>query len=283
MITLNSVCPAHFCVSLRISGLLALAVLCNLPALAALPQDSRRPGGIAVLSVPATTHSASLNGQPVSIVTESDQRYAIAGLPLDFPIGPVTLVTDQGPIEFSVSAYPYREQRITLKDTTTVDPDAQQLARFAREAAEQSEVYRSFGAKQTDSFPRFQVPTRGKLTDTFGSRRFFNGQPRKAHAGMDITAPQGQVVVAPADGTVVLTGDYFFNGKTVLIDHGQGVISMLCHLSRIDVKTGQVLSRGEQIGLVGKTGRATGPHLHWTLSLNDARVDPKLVLNGNVP
>ena len=98
------------------------------------------------------------------------------------------------------------------------------------------------------------------------------------HSGLDIPAPIGQKVVAPADGIVVQTGDYFFNGKTVLIDHGQGLISMFCHLSKIEVSKGKHITQGELLGLVGNTGRVTGPHLHWGMSLNDARVDPQLLL-----
>jgi murein DD-endopeptidase MepM/ murein hydrolase activator NlpD len=110
-------------------------------------------------------------------------------------------------------------------------------------------------------------------------RRFFNGEPRNPHAGVDIAIAEGTPAWAPADGTVVQTGDYFFNGRTVMIDHGNGVISMLCHLSRIEVKAGDRVRQGQTIGRVGKTGRATGPHLHWTVSINNARVDPLLLLN----
>ena len=148
----------------------------------------------------------------------------------------------------------------------------------AQEAKQQNDIYSSFTASSWQSMPHFIAPTSGKFSNSFGRKRFFNGEERAPHSGLDIPAPIGQKVVAPADGIVVQTGDYFFNGQTVIIDHGQGVMSMLCHLSRIDVKIGDAIAQGGQIGLVGATGRATGAHLHWTLSLNDARVDPMLVL-----
>jgi murein DD-endopeptidase MepM/ murein hydrolase activator NlpD len=124
----------------------------------------------------------------------------------------------------------------------------------------------------------FHQPTSGSLTASFGMRRVFNGVPKAPHAGLDIRAPQGQVVRAPAAGVVVLMGDFFFSGNAVFIAHGEGVVSLLCHLSKISVKEGQSLRAGDPIGEVGSTGRATGPHLHWSLSLNNARVNPKLFL-----
>jgi murein DD-endopeptidase MepM/ murein hydrolase activator NlpD len=107
-------------------------------------------------------------------------------------------------------------------------------------------------------------------------RRIFNGESRNPHSGMDIAAPVGTPVRAPLAGTVIDTGDYFFNGNTVFVDHGRGVISMYCHLSAIDVIPGQHVAAGTTLGKVGMTGRVTGPHLHWALSLNRAWVDPEL-------
>jgi murein DD-endopeptidase MepM/ murein hydrolase activator NlpD len=245
---------------------------------AALPQDSRRAGGIAVIEVAPDTKVASLDESPVALVIENDKTYAIVGIPISTTTGIHTLQTDHGNIDFSVLDYAYPEQHITLKDTSKVDPDPEQLARYHREAIEQTNIYKSFTPVQSTSFPSFIWPAHARISSPFGFKRFFNEEPRAPHAGIDIAAKFGTIVIAPAAGVVVQTGDYFFNGNTVLIDHGQGIISMLCHLSRIDVKIGQSVAQGDPIGLVGMTGRATGPHVHFGVSFNNARVDPMLVL-----
>ena len=102
--------------------------------------------------------------------------------------------------------------------------------------------------------------------------------PKAPHLGLDIAGRTGEPVVAPADGRVALTGDFFFNGRTVILDHGQGLFSMLCHFNEIRVQQGDTVTAGTTVGTVGATGRATGPHLHWTVSLNDARIDPRWLL-----
>jgi murein DD-endopeptidase MepM/ murein hydrolase activator NlpD len=126
---------------------------------------------------------------------------------------------------------------------------------------------------------QFRLPVHGRISSIFGLRRYFNEQPRLPHSGIDIAAPIGTPVVAPLDGTVMETGDYFFNGKTVFINHGQGLISMLNHLSRITVKRGVYVRQGQKLGEVGMSGRVTGPHLHWTISLNNSRIDPALFVS----
>ncbi len=245
---------------------------------AALPLDSRRAGGIAVLEVAAETKVASLDDQSVALVTEGGKHYAIVGIPISTTTGTHTLKTDHGDLNFNVSDYAYPEQHITLTDQSKVTPDPDQLKRYQTEAVEQNNVYKSFSTVQGTAFPTFIWPAHGRISSPFGFKRFFNEEPRAPHAGLDIAAGMGTVAHAPAAGIVVQTGDYFFNGQTVMIDHGQGIITMLCHLSRIDVTIGQTVAQGDPIGLVGKTGRATGPHLHFGVSLNNARVDPLLVL-----
>lgn len=256
-----------------------LMAACAVQSVSALPQDSRRPGGIAVIALNSESGEVRYGQQRVLVAQENGQRYAILGIPLSVAPGPVQVNTAQGPVTVQVQPYRYAEQRLNVKNQAFVDPDADQLSRYQREAEEQNQVYRSFNASNWQAFPHFITPTAGRFSNSFGRRRFFDGEPRAPHSGLDIPAPTGQAVVAPADGVVAQTGDYFFNGRTILIDHGQGLVSMLCHLSDIHVSKGQQVRQGGVVGRVGSTGRVTGAHLHWSLSLNDARVDPQLVLS----
>ncbi len=269
------------------SLLLSALLLASLAT--AAPQEARVPGGIAVLPLAGalrTEVQALYQGQPVFIEEDGEgARRLVVGIPLGAAPGnaAVLLVNARtgeslDVVTFTVYAKQYPEQRITLPPGSKhVNPGAAELARYAREAAEQGAAYRIF-SESGRRWPGFILPTAGQANPSFGRKRFFNGEPRAPHLGMDIAAPEGQPVLAPAEGVVVQTGDYFFNGRTVMIDHGQGLISMLCHLREIGVKAGDRLKQGDTIGLVGQTGRATGPHLHWTVSLNDARIDPLLVL-----
>jgi len=151
--------------------------------------------------------------------------------------------------------------------------------RFERERARIDEVLSRWTDRQPDDLT-FDAPVPGVRSSSYGSRREFNGEARNPHTGMDIAAPSGTAVLAPAAGVVVEVGDYFFNGNTVFVDHGRGFLSMYCHLSAVDVKPGEQIAAGTQIGAVGMTGRATGPHLHWGLVLNHAWVDPALFVRS---
>jgi len=131
----------------------------------------------------------------------------------------------------------------------------------------------------SDTDTDFALPAEGRLTGRFGVRRYFNGEARSPHAGFDIAVPTGSPVKANARGTVLATGEFFFNGKTVFIDHGNGLLSMYCHLERLDVSPGDPVNKRQVIGRSGMTGRATGPHLHWSVILNGAMVDPWLFVS----
>ena len=126
---------------------------------------------------------------------------------------------------------------------------------------------------------QFIQPAAGRLASRFGLRRFFNGEARAPHSGLDVAIGRGTPVKATARGTVLAVDDYFFNGKTVFVDHGNGLISMVCHLDRIDVQAGDPVSQNQRVGLSGMTGRASGPHLHWSMVLNGVMVDPALFIS----
>lgn len=176
-------------------------------------------------------------------------------------------------------------QRLTLpKDKVDLDKDT-----LVRVRAEQRRVREVLGTAHPERLwrSRFIKPVDGEASGAFGRKRLINGQPRSPHSGEDISAPAGTEVLAMNEGIVLATVDHFFSGKGVFIDHGLGLLSMYFHLSEILVDEGQTVRRGQPIGRVGATGRATGPHLHWGVRLNGARVDPyalvALPLDGASP
>jgi len=260
-----------------LSLLMAVAVSATI-----LPQQSAVPGGVVIveLVVPIETKPVvSYNKRQVMVVKENDQWLAVVGIPLSAKIGTQTLIvksageTRKTSFEIEDKAYP--TQHITITDKRKVNPTKLDMDRINAESAEIKSALRYW----TDSdmiLDQFIWPIEGRVSGLFGRRRVFNGQPRRPHSGMDIAAPTGTEIHAPADGVIRDTGDYFFNGNTVFIDHGQGLVTMFCHMDQIDVEVGQTIQQGDVIGTVGMTGRVTGPHLHLGVSLNDARIEPRL-------
>ncbi|GLH73702.1 peptidase M23 [Geothrix limicola] len=238
------------------------------------------PGGVAVVALPAqaTAPKVSYHGQPVLVRKGPSGWQAVVGLKLSAKPGEDALDVDGHAVSFTIKPKQYPEQRVQLKNQRQVTPNAEDEARIEKEQLLIGPAWKAWPEGFAPSL-HFGRPTPGALTASFGMRRIFNGEPRSPHAGLDIRAPQGQAVRAPAEGVVVLTGDFFYSGNAVFIAHGEGVVSLLCHLSKITVKQGQKVKVGDLVGEVGATGRASGPHLHWSLSLNDARVDPRIFLH----
>jgi murein DD-endopeptidase MepM/ murein hydrolase activator NlpD len=241
------------------------------------------PGGIAVIDLgPATSTSptARWGEQPVAVVRDKGRWVALLGIPLDTLPGDFEISVLFGATvttrQIGVQIRNYPEQRLTIKDKRKVEPNPDDLARIEREQKITEAIKRRFSdtAPSTD----FALPANGPLSSRFGLRRVFNGLPRNPHAGLDVAVGTGKPVTAPADGVVVNVGEYFFNGNTIFIDHGQGLITAYMHLSRTDVRAGQPVKKGEMLGAVGATGRVTGPHLHWAVILNNTPVDPELFL-----
>jgi murein DD-endopeptidase MepM/ murein hydrolase activator NlpD len=249
----------------------------------ALPVESRVPGGIAYVEVPGADLAphVTFDGRRCAVVRKKDQWIAVVGIPLAAKVGAHTLKVSTPEttvdVPFTVTDKQYRTQKLTIKNQRQVDPNPDDLRRIQQEQKRSDTALSLF----TDSgLPALSLasPVKGVRSDSFGSRRIFNGQPRSPHSGMDIAAPTGTPIHAPAAGKVVESGDFFFNGNTLYIDHGYGLVTMYCHLDSIAVKAGDVVAAGEVIGKVGATGRVTGPHLHWGVALNRAMVDPKLFL-----
>ena len=170
-------------------------------------------------------------------------------------------------------------QHLKIPDQRKVDPSATDMERIRREQKLIASA-KSRWDDRRDVDLDFILPADGRLSSRFGLRRILNGQPRSPHAGLDLAIPRGTPIHSAAAGSVTLTDDFFFNGKTVFVDHGQGLISMYCHLDEISVKPGDKLARGEALGLSGMTGRVTGPHLHWGIFLNGTLVDPELFVKA---
>ncbi|MEE4618876.1 peptidoglycan DD-metalloendopeptidase family protein [Pseudomonas alliivorans] len=243
------------------------------------------PGGVAVidLGTGAQAPTATYQGKRVLVVKEQGTRWlAIVGIPLTVKPGTEQIASGGRSLSFTVGTKKYPEQRITLKNKRQVNPNPEDNKRIEGELAEQIRAYRSF-SPGTPSNLILDKPVNGPLSSKFGVRRFFNGEERNPHAGLDFAVPAGTPIKSPAAGKVILIGDYFFNGNTVFVDHGQGFISMFCHMSKINVKQGDLVLRGGVVGEVGATGRATGPHMHWNVSLNDARVDPAIFIGAFQP
>lgn len=268
---------------IRISLLIMLMLFTAALQAAGFPRHNPVPGGIALLPLGPGEQRPSVrfNNRPVIVTKRDGQWLAVLGLPLDSQPGEHHLQWQQGGAErslaFQVQSKQYPEQHITLSNQRQVSPSAEDLTRIRGELARSRAAY----AKISELEPQlgFMLPVDGRISGVFGSRRFFNGQERRPHSGLDIAAPTGTPIQAPAGGTVVEVGDFFFNGKTVFIDHGQGLVSMYCHMDSIQVKPGQQLKQGEVIGTVGATGRVTGPHLHWSISMNNTLIDPELFLS----
>ena len=279
------ICLAWITSRQRAAALLFLA----LPGIVlALPKASSVPGGIALIKLGAVSGSASPSpprawfGEQRVLVTREDGHWvAVLGLALDLPPGSHQLRVNVGGEEkflpFAVHAKNYPEQRITLKDLSKVNLSPDDEARAVSEIAVIQALKRHW-RDVDDTFSNFLLPAEGRLASRFGLRRIFNGEPRLPHSGLDVAVPRGTPIKASAQGRVLAVDDYFFNGNTVFIDHGNGLISMYCHLDRIDVQAGDAVAQGQRIGLSGMTGRASGPHLHWSVVLNGVMVDPELFI-----
>jgi murein DD-endopeptidase MepM/ murein hydrolase activator NlpD len=256
------------------------------------PTHSPVPGGIAILDIPVSLANAGeapavyFQDNRVMVVRKQDDPkinwQAIVGLPLQVKPGEHSLRfqgadNGKGKLTFLIKDKTYKKQYITLKNKRQVNPYAKDLVRIRAETAEILNAYKHWSNKSAPT-TTLSLPVAGEMSSPFGLRRYFNNEPRNPHSGIDIAAPEGTPVLAPANGTVLTTGNYFFNGNTVILDHGHGLVTLYCHLQAISVQPGDEISKGETIGLLGMTGRVTGPHLHWSVSLNNARIDPGLLI-----
>jgi len=218
----------------------------------------------------------------VLVVREGDEWVAVVGIALSSkPGSKVRLRAEHAggrreQLEVEVVPKAYGSQHLKVPPGQ-VDLSAEDLARYTREREHLGAVLRTFTESPPASLAMHQ-PARGRPAAGFGLQRYFNDQLRSRHSGLDIAAPEGTPVVAAGKGRVLDTGDYFFNGRTVVLDHGQGLLSLYAHLQSIEVTPADLVEAGRAIGTIGATGRATGPHLHFSVFLNSVAVDPALFL-----
>ena len=260
------------------------------PAWAATPRprpfSTAVPGGVVRIALgPGVTRPLAHEGDlPLLVLGDAGGWTAFVGVPLSAKPGPRRIAVLAEPdaaartITYTVTAKRYAEQRLQVAPGQ-VDLSARDQARYQRERQHQAAVMATF----SDSLPAsadlaMRVPVPGPRSSSFGLRRVFNGQARNPHSGMDIAAATGTPVHAPLAGRVIDSGDYFFNGGTVWLDHGGGLLTMVCHLSATEVQVGDVLQAGDPYCKVGATGRVTGPHLHFGVMLNRTMVDPALFI-----
>jgi len=275
---------AHFGVVLRAVIVIAGCLVAWRAAAFDLPQHRSVPGGVAVLDLGGSSEPprVSLGTVPVLVVGDTTRWSAVVGIALGAKPGTSHVTVHRAGAAdvrqpFMIDSVRYAEQRLKVAPGK-VDLSKKDIERYERERAHLAEV----AASLSDTVPttlRLRQPTSGPRSSSFGLRRIFNVQSRDPHSGMEIAATVGSPVIAAAAGRVIDTGDYFFNGKTVWIDHGRGLLTMYCHLSAISVRPGDILAGGDVLGAVGATGRVTGAHLHWSVSLNRVMVDPALFLD----
>jgi len=266
---------------IELVGFLFLGLINIVFAQPTLVKTSNVPGGIVIKSVPCDC-KAYFSHHRVMILNKHQQCFAIIGIPLTTTPGEHDLtIKEHGvntilPINIIPKKYPTKY--LTIKRKKTGIPKKEIIARLKREAKEVRNTFKCWSNTNNINL-HFKLPVRGRFSSPFGAQRIINKTRKTRHRGIDIAAITGTPIKAPANGKVINEGDYLLLGKAIFIDHGQNLITVYCHLSKILVKTNQRVKRGQIIGHVGNTGRSTGPHLHWGVSLNGTRVNPLLFVN----
>ncbi len=261
-----------------------LILLCTLlawPVQALELNGSFKQGGLVVGQVRSGA-TVQFNGEPVDVAANGA---FVIGFARDAKPKATLKVIEGGQVEtreLSIAKQKYKIQRIDGLPSRKVTPNPADVARIK---ADNSQIWKVRATVNVDTrfLSGFQWPVTGRISGVFGSQRILNGKPKSPHNGVDIAAPRGTEIVSPADGVVALVHqDMFYTGKTVMIDHGLGLTTVYAHMDDVSVIEGQVLSQGDPIGTVGKTGRATGPHLHWGMTWKSTHLDPMLAV-GPMP
>jgi len=249
-----------------------------------LPRAAVVPGGVAIVPLGASSEPpvVHLEDDRIMVTGDAAQWNAVVGIALETKEGSTLRITVEWPkgnseeVPIPVGSKRYATQELTVKPGQ-VNLSEENLARYRRESAHLRMVRETFSTLVPGSLALMQ-PCEGVRSSSFGLRRIFNGESRNPHGGMDLAASEGTPVVAAAAGRVIDRGDYFFSGNMIMLDHGQGLLTLYAHLSAMSVEVGEQVEQGAQIGKVGATGRVTGAHLHFGVYLNTVPVDPALFL-----
>ncbi|GHV07345.1 peptidase [Campylobacterota bacterium] len=249
--------------------------------------DASYPGGVAIVPLGEFGKSAPiahLGGARVRVERLDGEWTAIVGVAIDTKEGSTQTIvyeTADGKrmeAKFAVGKKSYPTQKLKVDDRF-VELNASTLERAQSEQQEMRSALAVFGDRHSQL--RMRLPLVAPISGYFGSRRVFNGKPKRPHSGMDLAAPKGTTIAAPQDGSVALAKNLYFCGNSVLIDHGEGLFTLFCHMDTIAVSKGSEVLAGDELGSVGSTGRVTAAHLHWSVGLNGAWIDPLLLLDAN--
>ncbi len=253
-----------------------------------LPEQLAVPGGINKIMLPEMSQvapKAFFNNNRVAIIKEKTHWIALVGIPLSSKPGKqkitVNTLHHSYQLSFNIADKDYPAQHLTIKKKRMVTGFTKaDLKKIAIDKKAMNKAKSTWTEQAVDT--NFTAPVDGRLSSLFGLKRFFNNIPKKPHNGLDIAAKTGTAIIAPASAKVIDTGNYYFNGNTVFLDHGQGLLTAYLHMHKINVKPGQLVKQGDLLGTVGETGRVTGPHLHWIVYLNKTPVDPALFISSDI-
>jgi len=249
------------------------------------PLENPVPGGVAIVNLVSAKENKPLvkyYKKRILVRKNNGVWQALIGLPLKAKAGKHKISITHNGVKsfkkFTVLNKDYETRHITIKNKRMVSPGKKDIERHYKEKPLMTAALKTW-SENDDVQTKFSYPVKGRFSSPYGLKRIYNNQARiRRHTGLDIAAPIGTEITSPAKGKVILTGNYFFTGNSVFVDHGQGLITMYIHMDKIDVKVGQVLKQYQNIGTVGMTGRVSGPHLHWVVSLNNIKVDPNLFI-----
>ena len=253
-------------------NILNLLTICALASMNAFANDLFEGQSGEIISIPAANE---VQPNALTFQTSSGRKQLVS-----LPFVKQDQMISRHHVNVKVNWVDFGESRITITDQSKVTLSAADQARANKESLAIKKALRETTTEITPSF-YFIPPVPGIITSPFGKQRFINGLPRSAHLALDFRGSVGTPIVSPLKGKVVLVGDYFYTGLTLILDHGYGLFSSYAHMSEIKVKLGDLIEQSSEIGLVGSTGRVTGPHLHWTVYFDGNKINPESLIQAN--